>query len=352
MIGTAKQGLIGVDIGTGAIKIAQVMRRRSNFELVDAAIVPRANLWSTDLKRSDSNKSILDEVRAGLSLAPRTRGRMAAGVLSMGGCEFHALHIPDEKISTESIRQELAASSPLRWSERTYDAWAIPNPADLAARNFPNLGVISLPRALADQTATDLSGAGLDCQQFDAMPTAVSRVLPLMIGQQDAAFGVVDLGYEGATFNVIRRDRPHYVRRLKGCAFADILNEVCEQQQCTPAQAFCLITQATEEPGDLAKNASVAKPISRFTQRLESELKRTSEFLQSHRRHQIPAACVLMGAGAMVNGLAPSLSKTLGLRTELWRPDPTKLVVNKEISIPMTLLAPAIAASMLAWDRK
>lgn len=360
MIGTTKQGLIGVDIGAGAIKIAQVIRRRAHLELVDAAIVPRANLWSKDLQRSTPKESIADEIRAGLSLAPCTQGRIAAGVFSMSGCEFHALHIPDEKLNSDTIQQELVASAPLRWSERTYDSWSIPNPPDTAGRNFPNLGVMSLPRTLADAAASDFSGAGLNCQQFDATPTAISRILPLMIGRQDAAFGVVDLGYESATFSVIRRDRPHYVRRLKNCAFADILMEVCEHRQCTPAEAFCLMTEApaTQKGNGVATNAAVAKSIARFIHRLEGELNRTIEFLQSHRRHQIPAACILLGAGSMVSGLSSSLAKATGLRTELWRPDSAKLIINKKlmvgeaISIPITLLAPAIAASMLAWEKK
>ena len=154
MKGNVKRGFVGVDLGVGAVKVAQLVRRRSHWELLDAAIVRRRQSFTTSPEgRSPEGRAVeptlAEEVLAGVSLADRLQGRRAVGVLSMRPCEFHSLLVDEASLTDEALRHELHAVAAMPWHERTFDAWPISHATDPTGRPTPNLGVISLPISCA-----------------------------------------------------------------------------------------------------------------------------------------------------------------------------------------------------------
>ena len=84
---TNKTGWLGVDIGTHAVKIAQVRRRSAGFELSAATIVARVDSWCGERLQGEQPATSADEIRAGLSAGESFVGRQSACALSMAVTE-------------------------------------------------------------------------------------------------------------------------------------------------------------------------------------------------------------------------------------------------------------------------
>ena len=355
MIGNAKRGWIGVDLGAGAVKLAQVVRRRGRLELADAAIVRRGGPGSSDATIPEAARSSTDEILGAMSLAQKARGRPAAGVLSMRDCEFHALYIKEPNPSPETVRRELSSSSPLSWSGRSFDSWSIYHPSDPKNQAVANVGSLSTQATTADSAAADIAGAGLDCQSLDGVPTAIARAMRLMVGGRDIPLAAVDLGYGCATYSAIRGGRPLYVRRLKKRGFQSNIGQLAEAIDCSEGEALGMLQQhgiASDSEATTDAAEAITSVVTPHLSRLETELRRTVAYLQSHRRNLSPVGMVLFGCGATTAGLPGVLSRSLDVDVRTWQPDPALLSVPSVLSVPPVLIAPAVAASALAWGDK
>ncbi|MCA9270070.1 MAG: pilus assembly protein PilM, partial [Planctomycetales bacterium] len=341
------------DAGAGAIKVAQATRSRSRWTLADAAVVERASAINAEPTSRQADAD--DEILGALSLAERLQGRRAAGVLSMRDCEFHAVHVDPRDASPHKLQQALSAAAPLAWRERTLDHWSIRNSPDVRDPQSPNVGVLSAPITRADRAAADLGRAGLDCRQLDAAPAALARAAGLMVGDSAAPMAVIDWGYSRATFVAVRHGQPLYVRPLRQCEFSQMLRAVGDAAGCSLSQA-AVVLQQQRLVGGASHGAALADAVSRLCgeplQRLQREVRRTLEYLGSHRRHLAPKGIVLLGGGATIAGAAPWLTGALGVETRVWRPDRQVLEVSDGLNVPVALLGEAVAASMLAWGKR
>jgi len=355
ILGSTKLGWVGVDVGGGAVKTAQLTRRRNRCELTGAAIVPRRSSWDMVSDDAQQQPSSTDEILTALSLADTIRGRAAAGVLSMKPCRFHSLKIESQDPSPQQVHKELVTSSPGRWQDRTYDVWSVRHPSDSTRRPPPSLGAISLPTSWATRTATDLAQAHLDCKQLDSSPTAIGRALRFMVGGQDVAIATLDWGSSRGVFSATRDCRPLYVRPLKGCAFADVASAVTDRIGCSGEQAMLLIQQhglARPGAGSPVVAAMVRDVMLPFAEQLVEELERTLRYLTTHRGNLSPNGVVLFGAGATVRGFSTFLTERLSLPTKVWAPHSSSLEIQSDLPCPLVLLAPALAASALAWEKR
>jgi Tfp pilus assembly PilM family ATPase len=350
MIGNGKQGWIGVDLGAGAVKVAQIARRRGGHELAGAAIVRREGSLAT----TSPADCLGDEIRGALSMAEQLRGRRAAGVLSMGLCDFHPVRIADQRVNADVLRSELSAGAPGDWRQRTFDSWPLEGGGGPPGATQPNRGVISLPTAEADLAAAGVASAGLACRRLDSLPAALARALRMMVGDQEITLAAIDWGISHATYFVYKNGSPQYIRRLRRCAFADVIDAVTRSLTCSEEEAAALlqthgIGNETKKRGHVAE--LIHDVVQPHLQRLHSELRRTMRYLDSHRRNLKPAGVVIFGVGATMAGFAGWLTGKIGLRAEVWRPNPAALTLPVEPPFPIVLLAPALAASALCWEK-
>src|SRR5690606_4914389 len=139
----------GIDIGAGAVKIAQVVRRRTGLELAGSAIVRRQTPWTTESLRHSQPPASADEILGGISLAAPLAGRQAACVVSPAASQLHRVRCPEADPSPSRILQELAQVASFR-EKQVFDSWPLEHPAE-KPRDGTHRGVLSMPLSMANR---------------------------------------------------------------------------------------------------------------------------------------------------------------------------------------------------------
>ena len=135
MFASRQQGWIGVDLGTSAVKLAQVERAGRapsggwSWRLVHARVIRRTPADPVDHGR-DGALEWWDRVCRSQRLHEGFVGRRAACVLPTGKADLRAIHLPEgSPVERRAmIANELDALLGENAGRRVFDFWEIPSP--------------------------------------------------------------------------------------------------------------------------------------------------------------------------------------------------------------------------------
>ena len=267
-------GWIGVDVGTRAVKLAQVERAGGGWRLRRAAIIQRPGAWTNDdqlaLEQPESSRLEIAAARQ----CDQFLGRNAVCLLSMNVCQLRGLSVPpgEDRERRAIIEDELAAE----WEEQRvamhFEFWELDaNPPDKGQEQH-NVNILAVTRPWLAQVASDCRRAGLDCWGVDGVPLAMARAVTMTgeLGGGRRALAV-DWGYSNSTLCVVGDGRALYTRRANGCESAFCLagnDGIGCAHGGGDAQAGDLVAGGTEvgfpvirvagsAPGDLADELDV-----------------------------------------------------------------------------------------------
>jgi Tfp pilus assembly PilM family ATPase len=353
MIAAQGQGWIGIDLGTHAVKLAQVERRGQSARLVEAMVIRRREPWPAGDGETPPLPSVA-EIRAGLSLGSRFSGRRAAAVLSMSLCDVRGCQVPEDAGLEAGVLRELEAAFGDGAPSREFDFWSVHLPGE-ARQGTDNAIVCSLSADWSQRVADDLTESRLIGHTLDALPLTLARAVEL--GSPAASrtpVAAVDWGCRRATLCAVSGGRPLFVRCLRDAGFAPVIDALCASLSVTPEEAQKLLADhgvpnrregADEELLGVIEEV-IAVPLNAFIE----EVNRTILFLRQQRRALAPNKVVLFGAGATVKNIAPYLSEKVEAPVELWQLAAGE-AGRPERRMPIELLGPAIALSSLAWSK-
>lgn len=361
---TRQKGWIGVDLGTWAVKIAQVERTGPRFRLVAAGIVVRSN-GDSDAPPGETNPPAANADRGRLAdtaWAQRARqllqrsfsGRKAACMLPMDCGELRPMNLPPGSpperramIATELLEMA-AAETP----NRIFDYWDT-RAADTAANsNLENVNVLCLAEEDATGAAAVLDRLGLRVEAIDGLPTVLARAVQMREAEAGGPVAAVDWGARNATLCLVEQGTAVYTRQLRDCGFAALPQAVQRALGLSPGDAQQLLrTYGVVDPSKgpdpwtevrQVLTDIVAEPVAA----LVAEIQRTLAYPELHRASLLPHRLWLFGGGATVRNIAPYLAARIGLPVEPWHLD------GPETSgaVPEALLGPAASLSALAWE--
>jgi Tfp pilus assembly PilM family ATPase len=355
-------GWIGVDVGTHAVKLAQVVREDARLRLHRAAVIQRPTPWSGgDQLAFDQPVSSRLEIRAARSCGAFS-GRNAACTLPMNVCELRGLTVPpgqhDER---RAMIDDLLAAD---WSERRvpmeFDFWELESgKVDKGVGGF-NVDVMAVSRPWIDQLASDCQQAGLDCWVLDGAPLALARAVEMAGGAAARALAI-DWGFNNTTFCVVGDGRPLYVRHAGDCGFghaleaaADTFGVTLDQaQHLADTQGITPLERAPDGGGgeaqDAAMQAALADTMADSIERLLAQARRTLQFLDIQRRHLQPTEIWLMGGGASLRNIRNRLAHELQIPIHIWRLPCANDSLPCASGHRAALFAGAAALSALAW---
>lgn len=315
MLAKRRHGWIGVDIGDGAIKVAQLQRVRDRLQLASAAVVP-----------CPENESIplAENLRSIRTVATRLRGEGAAAVLSMRHCQ---VDVTDEETPIEP--------------DQCADAWEADQGASYTLRT---------PLAQVETAVEGLASARLQCEVIDGMPLAIARALRFSPGyERGALLGALDLGESNATFVAATDGRARYVRRLAIEGFGSIRRQIAEALALSGVETTTAVQRYGVVGSDAAPEAKlVSEAIRQAIRPTVQELRRTFSHLGGRLKSKPPERLLLMGMGATVPGLPEAIGEQLGATGEAWQAAGVERTTDG--STPDGLLGPAIALSALGWE--
>lgn len=360
MFGRSKHGWIGLDIGASCIKLAQVVRRGEQLRLVDSAIVPRAESWRDEEMVAAPAVSAANEVASALIAAPQVAGRRTAAVLSSTTCQLNsAPHVESGGSAQIAAIVDELATLDISLRDRVFDYW----PA-LGSKSGQNgIHVLSTSRSWSEGLTADLRAAGLNCQAIDGLPHVLARAVGLVHATMATPIAALDWSYTGATFVLVDRSQPVYVRQLRNCSLSHAIDTIGEQLDLDEHEASGLLQSVDLAPlvGSSRDDVSaiVSDVIEPMLDRLVDELRRTLEHLHNlgkqmtpKRLFLAPQLIYLFGGGGTVGGIERVLSDRLNRQVKCWKLSDEADEIATSHCTPLCLLGSAVALSALAWENK
>jgi Tfp pilus assembly PilM family ATPase len=353
-------GWVGVDVGTHAVKLAQVVRTPLGVRLHRAAVIQRTSaLRGDDALACDQPCSSQSEIRAAL-LCGGFSGRNAICTPPMNVCQLRGMNVPP---GTEQERRTMIANELTEeWAERgggmEFDFWELESVKADRNTDVFNVQVLATSRPWALQLARDCRQAGLNCWALDGAPLAMARAVGLVGGLSGGRRVLaVDWGFSNTTMCVVGDDRPLYSRRIHNCAFGQALESITEALGVTLDEAQHLVdTQglmvrdAVEPGGDVPTQAAITNAAKDTIEELVRQINRTLHFMDTQRRYLHPSAIWLLGGGASLVNIAPYLAQCLPLPVQLWQMPAETEQIACAAGQRSAVFSGAAALSALAWE--
>ncbi len=356
---TRQKGWIGVDLGTCAVKIAQVEKVGSRYRLAAALVIsrpePETGGVAPDLPAAAASPSPL-------AWAQRTReelrrdftGRRAACMLSLDRGELRPMNLPPGSPPERRamIAAELSETYEAGLEGRVFDYWDARSAEGAAGSSLENVHVLSLAEADAAEAAAVLGRLGLRCEVIDGLPPALARAVAMAQPEAAEPVAAVDWGAHTATLCLVHQGTAVYTRQLRDCGFVALPSAVQRALGLSTHDARQLLcTYGVVDPsagGDRwaelrhVLSDIVAEPVAA----LVAEIQRTLAYPELHRAGLLPGRVWLFGGGATVRNIAPYLRAKIGLPVEPWRLEGP----GDRMGAEPVLMGPAAALSALAWE--
>ncbi|MCA9214894.1 MAG: pilus assembly protein PilM [Planctomycetales bacterium] len=335
MLYAKTQGWVGIDVGTNCVKLAQVARVNGQFNIVDAAIVPRQRIWTSDIFDNDEPSSTEDEIATALSIASRCSNRRSAICTTMKLCRF-AAQSSSVGILDDAVRRQLGVGG---------DARHIVDHLSASGATNETL-FFAMSSKWSEQIAIDAKRAGLRCEVIDALPLALARALALdpTVSKHEATIGI-DWGYSTVTLCVARNGRACFVRNLPRCGLRRVVDDVAVSLNLSTRDANDMLVRHGVGGHEDHRLSKLFCDVARSSiDEMATEIEKTMRFMDSHFRSDVPNSVRVFGGGAQIPGLTTQLGKTLGITTVAWQFACSSQPDN------LAMLGPAIALSALAWE--
>lgn len=342
-------GHVGIDIGSHAIKIAQVEKTETGFRIVDAAIVPRRKAWEFENWQTCPEMPSALEITAARKLTS-LNGTAAAVTTTMALCDIRKIAVAehDDTFVRNEIKYELENVDRFAGQQRVFDYWNVPKPW---SHNDGEIYVYSLKNSWAKQVANDVSHAKLRFKLLDGLPMALARATSVAYTDIPAnqTVATLDLGLTRATFSVIQNGQPVFTRILRECGFHQVIKTIRNELGLSKGQAHVLFSEASslDNRSQTRLQRYIQPAVQPFMARLTDELGRTLQFIDRFNTPR-PQQLVLFGAGSTLEDLSQHIAHATNLESELWSLPAGLAVDNKGLEI--NLLGPAAAMSCLAWS--
>jgi Tfp pilus assembly PilM family ATPase len=348
-------GWIGVDLGTHAVKLAQVERLGGQWNIRNRIAIPLDEGTTLD---ADSLRGgvLADLLNRQLARTPALRPRPAACSLPMTLSEYRCLQLPqaaDEELE-QMVKQELATLSDGPLTSRRRACW--PSGSTAASPGaIQEVSVLSIDDDLSGAVAEQLLARSLNCQVIDGVPFALARAAEMVYPHRtERPTAALDWGYTTAVLVVAQNGYPRFTRVLRGCGIGSLMADICQAFQLSLAQSNRLLQLLPEDdqpspdlPADVAQAAEeIIRP---HRDKLVHELRRTLRYVRQLDPKMMPAEILLMGGGSGIAGSVAHLQAAVGCPVELWQLN--RAASSQPTAAPRdALFAQALALSALGCD--
>lgn len=358
MVATTRRGWIGVDVGTRALKLAQVEQAGGGLRLVGAAVLPRTGAGSDPDAAQPTACGCREDLDAALSLERRFAGSRTACTMSMHWCQAKTLAIPPgagdgaRSLITDELRC-LGCGG-----DYVFDFWRTGIESTATETHLENMIALAVPRSSATELAGDLARCGLECRVLDALPLAVARAVRMAAtSDEDRPVAAFDWGFAEATFCTISGRTPIFVRRLRNGGFGAVLQKAASKLGLDLDEIESLLLDGRRGAGAPGHalgeqlHGAISELAAQPLRAVADELERTFTFLRHQLIAALPEQIWLFGAGALWNGAVEFLASHAGRPVEPWRFRSAGIENAVDVPFPDEVLGPAVSLSALAWSQ-
>jgi type IV pilus assembly protein PilM len=309
-----RQDAIGIDIGSGSIKMAEVVMRSGKpylkkmaladvptSTMQDGMIVDEAQLVDT-LQRMASRNGVV--------------GRQVA--VALGGRSLFIREVMLPRMSTGELRQairwDLDKYVPFSPDQVYFDFW-VTGPGQTALED--RVLLVAVPRDVADTLARVLKKSGLKPIAIDIEPLAIQRTIP-----EATDCMVIDSGASVSQVTLFLGGSPVFTRNIPigGNRFTETMMEGFDisrdEAELLKQRGADFFNEATTA----ANREVVSEQLDRIVGELAGEVRRTLEYYQVQNRHVSISQIYITGGAAKYKLLPEKMTQILELPVALHDP--------------------------------
>jgi Tfp pilus assembly PilM family ATPase len=313
-------GWVGIDIGSGATKLAQIEHRRNGYRFSRRWHIPHDSL------SSDSADEMAPGLEAGLgeiASAARELGRMfsqrqSAAAISLAYQDLRSLELPtaSDNEMRDMIREEITGERD-ELAKRCFDFWSVPLGHDDGA----HVTVVAVDANRATTVARRLLGCGFECQILDAIPCALARAMQMADADNDQPQIAIDLGNSTCTYVLVEDGIPIFTRILRGGGLHSMTEALRTSMRISPPEAAQILRRCDMvggETGPSHVHSTAARLLEQPLKAMLGELTKTFEYTSHKFAAYRPTQIRLFGGGATIRNLPEIIEGRLQIPTARW----------------------------------
>ncbi len=332
-------GWLGIDIGSTAVKIAQVRQKGETWELLSAQLFPVTE---------DSNplETAVEGVESLSGTKSKWFGKQAACITTESP-DIRSLDVPNA--SRGDINGYLAQQPGLAGLKLSTIVW--PSTWKVSPTDNLPCHVYGIHEPTTDIICERLFDQGAHCQVMESLPHSLARLMKFSPKSSNKVQGIIDWSAKHPLFVLVRNGDPYYTRLLKNCSFGKAVSEMSKKLDLCAQDAWNLLSgigSATTGRTDLPSLSNTINELTQTTRhQFLAEINRTLSFLRSENQELVPSKLWLVGVGASFPGISELLSEETKLPTEGWYLPTATPQANIANSGKYTTFASAISLSAI-----
>ncbi|MCC7422592.1 MAG: pilus assembly protein PilM [Planctomycetaceae bacterium] len=313
-------GMVGVDIGTAAIKIVQTESRGRSVRVTRSTLIPRPVLSQSE-GQTDPSIGLPELLKAHLGTSSAFAGESAACVLSMSATPIQTLDLPAANRHEQRSMALVELADDAGGRALSLDCWPAPGAGKEGL--FP-VYVMSVPEEIATNAAEHLWNVGLRTHVLDGLPFVLARAARIARPGEAGPIAVLDWGVSTATFVVARDGQPIYTRVFRNCGFRAVQHAVVNGFGVSLEDAQRLLSEygLPDATAISARRMEVQTMVQDLCaaalHRLCDEIIRTMSYLKTQGSALAASRILLLGGGGTLANVARWLSETSETTVERW----------------------------------
>ncbi len=313
MFGFGNKNLLGVDIGSSTIKIAEINSTRKGFELSSFGVMPLA-------RGVINGGEIVDPLNVGQSVqslvsSMRTkRNQVVCGVFG-NAVIVKKISMPrmDPKLVAEQIKWEAEQYIPFDINEVTIE-YKILNSS--TSTETMDVLLVAARQEIVFRYIESIEAAQLKMASLDVNGFGLANCFEHNYGKQDGVIGLLNFGAATTNFVAVDRGEVIYCRDIPVGGF-NYTNDIMQTMNISFEESEALKVSASmgqEVPGE------VNTQISSTNEHYAEEVKSSLEFFNTASGNLNVSRFYVTGGGIFVPGLVATISKATNTPYEVMDP--------------------------------
>lgn len=306
MFGSKK--LVGLDIGTSSIKIAELkLGKRPTLLSFAVSPTPEKCLYAGEIVEPASISGVIREL---LARAKSTRHNAATGMWGTAVI-VKKISIPkmDEKLITEQIRWEAEQYIPFDINEISLDYHVLKSHS---AIDTMDVLLVAAKQELVLQYAEVVEGAGVRNGIIDVCGFALANCFERSYGRMSGCVALVNIGAEVTNFVVINNGEVVFCRDIPAGG-VNYTFEIHKELGISLQEAEALKINSTRSPTVPEEVQTIMKNT---CQTVSEEINNSFEFFMATSGGLSISKCFYTGGGSLTPGLIGAISQSTGVHFE------------------------------------
>ena len=317
---SAKNRLIGIDIGSHAIKIAEIDDSKKGMSLKNFGTIelPQESILEGSIKEMEIVSSALTSLLTNLKI----KNKNVATSISGFSVIVKRITIPKEEDVEKSIQNEAEQYIPFDINDVNLDFQILQPEEETEEEEEEKKGVMDVLLVAAKKDIveeyisllhlTDLNPVVLDIDAF-----ALQNAFEISNHEQSGCHALVNIGAQQLTINIIK-DGTSIFTRDTSYGGLQITSEIQQQLHIPYQEAEMIKLGAKQLEAD--KKPIIEEIFSSTVSKWTQEIKRALDFVTTTFRDVKVENLLLSGGSSLIKGFSKYLGLETGLKIEMFNP--------------------------------